>query len=395
MRIQRAYYQNIKKRLEEPRRFIQVLYGARQVGKTTLIRQILDDIDIPYLFETADEIEGFDSVWLKKLWNRARQKLKQSGAAEFLLVVDEVQKISNWSEIVKKEWDDDTFESVPLKVVLLGSSSLLIQRGLTESLAGRFETIPIPHWSYQEMRDAFGFTVDQYIWFGGYPGPAELINDEMRWKRYVKTSLVDTSLTRDVLLMNKIEKPALLRRLFEIGASYSAHILSLNKVQGELMERGNLTTLSDYLRLLDYAGLLCGLEKYCGDIIRKRASQPKFQVYNNALMSYLSEKTFGQAKADSSHWGRMFESAVGAHLLNCSFTDDYNVLYWNEGSREVDYVIQKGSRLVAIEVKSGIDSANFGMAIFDKKFHPDRMYNIGTDGIPMEDFLLMNPSDLF
>lgn len=393
--MQRTYFQEIKNRVKEPRKFIQVLYGPRQVGKTTLIKQLLAEVEIPYLFATADDMIGADAVWLRKLWGQARMKHQQLHQTEFLLVIDEVQKITNWSETVKREWDMDTFDDLPIKVILLGSSSLLIQKGLTESLAGRFESLFIPHWSYSEMQEAFGWTLEQYIWYGGYPGSASLVTDESRWKRYIKNSLIESSLSRDILMLTRVDKPALLRRLFEIGCSYSAQILSLSKVQGELMEKGNLTTLGNYLSLLEWAGLLCGLEKYAGDIIRKRSSKPKFQVFNNALLSAQSENNFAETRADGKLWGRMVESAVGTHLLNLSYTQDYQLYYWNENSQEVDYVLQKGSKLVAIEVKSGKDATNDGMAVFDKKFHPRALYTIGTDGIPLEDFFRMNPADLF
>ena len=393
--IQRAYFQEIKKRVKEPRKFIQVLYGPRQVGKTTLVKQLLAEVDMPHLFATADDMIGADAVWLRKLWGQARVQCHQESRTEFLLVIDEVQKITNWSETVKKEWDMDTFDDLPIKVVLLGSSSLLIQKGLTESLAGRFESLFIPHWSYNEMQKAFGWSLEQYIWYGGYPGSASLVTDESRWKRYIKNSLIESSLSRDILMLTRVDKPALLRRLFEIGCSYSAQILSLTKVQGELMEKGNLTTLGNYLSLLEWAGLLCGLEKYAGDIIRKRSSKPKFQVFNNALLSVQSENSYAETRADGKQWGRMVESAVGTHLLNLSYTQDYQLYYWNENSQEVDYVLQKGSKLVAIEVKSGKDATNDGMAVFDKKCHPRALYTIGTDGIPLEDFFRMNPADLF
>lgn len=393
--IQRSYFQTIKNRLNEPRSFIQVLYGPRQVGKTTLIKQVLDEISAPFLFATADDIIGADGVWLRTTWNEARLKIKTAKYTDFVLVIDEIQKIENWSEIVKKEWDSDTFNDIPIKLVILGSSSLLIQKGLTESLAGRFEAIAITHWSFTEMNEAFDFDIDDYIWFGGYPGSAKLIKDEERWKQYIRTSLIETSISRDILMLSQIEKPALLRRLFHIGCSYSAQILSLTKVQGELMEKGNITTLSNYLSLLKSAGLLCGLEKFSGDIIRTRSSKPKFQVFNNALISAQSELTKDMAKNDHKLWGRLVESAIGMHLLNKTYTENFNLYYWNENSNEVDFVIEKGDKIIGIEVKSGKDSTNNGMAIFESKFHPTALYTVGTNGIPIEDFLRSNPSNLF
>lgn len=392
--MQRPIIHQIKERINEPRHFIQVLYGPRQVGKTTLITQILEHCSIPHLFVTAEEQVGVDRVWLRSIWSRARQ-MQREVASDFLLVIDEVQKIANWSETVKLEWDTDTYQHLPIKVVLLGSSSILIQKGLSESLAGRFETIYISHWSYAEMQEAFGWSLNQYLWFGGYPGTGDLIRDEQRWQHYVTQSLVDTTLTKDVLMLTRVDKPALLRRLFTIGCAYSAQIVALNKIQGELQERGNLTTLSNYLSLLSSAGLLCGLEKYAGNVLHQRASKPKFQVYNNALMNVQRAMSIDTAEQNHTIWGRVVESAVGAHLLNASMTGDYHVYYWNENSKEVDFVLVRGDKVIAIEVKSGSDSINNGMAAFDKLYHPQAIYLIGTDGIPLQDFFLMNPSNLF
>jgi len=373
--------------------FIQVLCGPRQVGKTTLITQALRETAIPHVYASADDAPDVSSIWLRQIWDKARLGCKQA-RGDYLLVVDEVQKIANWSEVVKAEWDKDAFNNIALKVVLLGSSSLLIQQGLTESLAGRYELIYIPHWSFGEMRDAFGFTLEEYVWFGGYPGAAALVNDEWRWKEYVRQSLIEPSITKDILMMQRVDKPALLGRLFNIGCSFSAQILSLNKIQGELNERGNLATLSNYLKLLASADLLCGLEKYAGNVIRQRASKPKFQVFNNALLSAQNSMTFSTVRADGKLWGRMVESAVGTHLLNRRKTGWYDVFYWNENSKEVDYVIQRGTDVVAIEVKSGYDSSNAGMAVFYELFHPKAMFTVGTDGIPLEEFLQMEPGEL-
>lgn len=392
--MQRPVIQQIRERINEPRHFIQVLYGPRQVGKTTLITQILEHCSIPHLFVTAEEQVGVDRVWLRSIWSRARQ-MQREVASDFLLVIDEVQKIANWSETVKLEWDTDTYQHLPIKVVLLGSSSILIQKGLSESLAGRFETIYIPHWSYAEMKEAFGWSLNQYLWFGGYPGTGDLIKDEQRWQHYVTQSLIDTTLTKDVLMLTRVDKPALLRRLFTIGCAYSAQIVALNKIQGELQERGNLTTLSNYLSLLSSAGLLCGLEKYAGNVLHQRASKPKFQVYNNALMNVQRAMSIDTAEQNHTIWRRVVESAVGAHLLNASVMGGYRVYYWNENSKEVDFVLVRGDKVIALEVKSGSDSINNGMAAFDKLYHPQAIYIIGTDGIPLQEFFLMNPSDLF
>jgi predicted AAA+ superfamily ATPase len=312
-----------------------------------------------------------------------------------LFIIDEIQKVPNWSEIVKKEWDTDSFLDINIKVVLLGSSRLLIQKGLTESLAGRFELLNITHWSYNEMRDAFGWNLNQYIYFGGYPGSASLIENEDRWKNYIRESLVETSIAKDILMMTRVDKPILLKRLFEIGCKYSSQILSLTKIQGELQESGNLTTLSSYLNLLKETGLLTGLEKYAKDIIRKRSSKPKFQVYNNALLSAGQGVLYETIQNNSKEWGRFAESAIGAHLINSGLKHNFNIYYWNNGTYEVDYVIEKAGKVIALEVKSGHDSANKGLALFDQEFHPQRLFLIGTDGIPFEEFLKINPDELF
>lgn len=393
--FERSALQVIKARALEPKKFIQALVGPRQVGKTTLVKQLIGQISIESYFVTADNVYAADNAWIKREWSNARLKMQQSGERELLFIIDEIQKISNWSESVKKEWDADNFNGIDIKVILLGSSRLLLQKGLTESLAGRYELINVTHWSFEEMRDAFGWNVDQYIYFGGYPGSAALIQDELRWRDYVRESLVEATISKDILMMTRVDKPILLKRLFEIGCKYSSQILSLNKVQGELQESGNLTTLAGYLNLLKDAGLLIGLEKYSADIIRKRASKPKFQVFNNALLTVQQGSLFDALRPDHKEWGRHAESAVGAHLINSSVRHRFQVFYWNNGSNEVDYVMERNGELVAIEVKSGTDSTSKGMSLFNDEFHPKNIFKVGTDGIPFEQFLAMNPLELF
>lgn len=393
--FQRSHLQVLVSRMKEPRQFIQVLFGPRQVGKTTLIAQLTECLDATYVLTSGDDVNDRGTVWIGNQWGKARAALLSTGAKEVILVIDEIQKIENWSEAVKKEWDADTLYKRNIKLILLGSSSLLIQKGLTESLAGRFEQIPIPHWSYQEMRESFGWSLDQYVYYGGYPGAASLIGQPERWSQYVSAALVETSITKDVLMMTRVDKPELLRRLFEIGCSYSAQILSLNKIQGELNEKGNLATLANYLKLLSTAGLLGGLEKYSTNVIHQRASKPKLQVYNNALLSIRNDKTLDEVRGNHKMWGRYVESCVGAYLINAAFERQISLFYWNESSREVDFVIERKGRIIAIEVKSGADSTNEGMKIFDSLYHPEQLLTVGTDGIPLEQFLSILPKDLF
>lgn len=392
--FERPHLQQIIKRMEEPRKFIQVIFGPRQVGKTTLVNQMVKKYSFGSLVVSADAIEAYNTYWLEQQWEIARIKLTQSGGEEFLLVVDEIQKIDNWSEKVKSLWDQDTKNNLPLKVIVLGSSRLLIQQGLTESLAGRFETTFMSHWSYSEMLAAFGWNEKQYVYFGGYPGAASLISDQQRWKQYVRESLIETSISKDILMLTRVDKPALMKRLFELSCTYSGQILSYNKMLGQLRDAGNTTTLSHYLTLLSTAGLVTGIEKYSSNIIRKKSSSPKFQVYNTALISALSNESFEDALQNPAVWGRLVESAVGAHLLNHSISGDYALTYWREGNDEVDFVIEQ-KKLIGIEVKSGAAHNTSGMAAFKKKFNPDKLVVIGNTGLPWQAFLQMKPEELF
>lgn len=383
----RPEYQEVKSRLEEPRMFIQVISGPRQVGKSTLIEQVLEQITVPYNSYSADAELHADQAWISNVWDAARNEMDFHKEAERILVIDEIQKINNWSEIVKKEWDRDTREKRGLKVLLLGSSRLLIQQGLTESLAGRFELIRMGHWSYNEMKEAFGWTLDQYIYYGGYPGTAPLVANESRWKRYVKDSLIEAALSNDVLATTNIYKPALLKHLFELGCAYSGELLSLTKMMGQLQDKGNVTTLANYLQVLDECHLLAGLQKFSGDTARRYASVPKYQVYNNALMNVYATSSFKEQRLDLEKWGRLVESAVGAHLMNYADKLDYKVYYWREKNNEVDFIVERNHKIWAIEVKSGKRGMNKGLGLFREAFHPYRAFVVGTDGISVEDFL--------
>ncbi len=393
--MERVYLQDIKSRLYEPRMFIQVIVGPRQVGKTTMVNQILAQIDLPYIFESADAVPSSNSTWLSQIWDSARVRLKMSDKSEFLIVIDEIQKIENWSEVVKQNWDRDSREGINIKVVLLGSSRLLIQKGLTESLAGRFEKTYLGHWSYGEMREAFGWSLEQYIYYGGYPGSAPLIGDEDRWKSYVKDALIETSISKDILMLTRVEKPALLKRLFELGSVYSGQIVSFTKLIGEMQDAGNTTTLSHYLTLLSDCGLIGGVSKYAGEQVRSRASKPKFQVYNNALLSSQSSERFEDVVINPKEWGRLVESSIGAHLINYAAMERFNLYYWREKSEEVDFIIERGGKIIGIEVKSGRRTTNKGMAIFAAKFNPEKVIVVGSGGMPIEEFLQMNPMVLF
>lgn len=393
---QRKQYNTLLTRMQEKRRFIQVIMGPRQVGKSTLMKQVVRSLDIPFVFYPADAVPATQLSWISDCWNAARAKMRVEGLKKLILVIDEIQKITGWSEAVKKEWDADTFYDVNLKVILLGSSRVMLDKGLADSLEGRFERIILSHWSFAEMRDAFGFTMDQYIYYGAYPGAAELIGDEERWRDYISGSIVDASINKDILVNEKITKPALLRQTFELSAAYSGMELSYNKMIGQLQDAGNTTTVAGYLNLLSQAGLVCGLNKYAVDLARKKGSVPKHQVYNNALKNIYCVKPFAEALQDSALWGRLFESAIGAHIISYAYAGDYKVYYWRtKPGCEVDYVLEKKGRVIAIEVKSNSDTGNVGLTEFKARYNPYLALVVGDGGMKAEDFLSIDPVALF
>ena len=393
--FERSELQDIRKRVYEPRKFIQVISGPRQVGKTTLITQLLEKLTIPALYESADAIPAGNSLWIDQLWDTVRLKMKSQKAGEFVLIIDEIQKIPNWSETVKKNWDNDSINKINLKVVLLGSSRLLLQQGLTESLAGRFENVILAHWSFDEIHKAFGWDAETFAWFGGYPGAAELITDENRWKRYIRDSLIETSISKDIIMLTRIDKPALLKNLFELGSLFSGQILSYTKMLGQLQDAGNTTTLSHYLKLLGSAGLITGIEKYSGSPIRTRSGSPKFQVYNNALLSSQSQITFSDVKNNPAEWGRVIESTVGAYLANESLKGSISLYYWRDRNDEVDFVIERNGKIIGIEVKSTVSGNKRGMTSFQKKYHLFKTICIDKNRIPWQEFIRIKPSELF
>lgn len=383
--FKRPIFKTLKTRVLEKRRFIQVLAGPRQTGKTTLARQLMAEIDMPSHYSTADEPALKGPAWIEQQWETARiGAAKKTG----LLILDEIHKIAAWSETVKRLWDEDSAENRTLHVILLGSAPLLIQDGLTESLAGRFEVIPVTHWPFAEMRAAFGWKLEEYMYYGGYPGSADLIQDEERWSRYIVDSLVEMTLSKDILMMKRVDKPALLRRLFDLACSYSGQILSYQKMIGQLHDAGNTTTLAHYLHLLDTAGLIKGLQKFSGKKVRQRASSPKLIVHNTAFMTAQGTGNIESIKKNPELWGRLVESSVGATLVNIMKSRGGEVFYWAGNNREVDFVIQYKDKLIAIEVKSGARKTSLpGMEAFAGMYPRCRKLLVGAQGIPVEQFL--------
>lgn len=415
MRYQRPQAKILTDRLSEPVSKMIIVAGPRQVGKTTLVRSTLQTrAPSSYRYLAVDEprspfsealsgpdgdiidagIEKPGVAWLTRQWEEARIVADEiadfSDAVDkpkFVLALDGVQKIPNWSEAVKGLWDADRRADWPMHVVLLVSAPWLMQRGLSESLAGRFELIRMTHWSFAEMNEVFDIDLPQYIYFGGYPGSAEYISDPRHWASYVRGSLIELNISKDILMMVRVDKPALLKKLFELGCQHSGQELSYNKMKSQLEEAGNTTTLKHYLDLLTDAGLLTGLKKYASEIPWRRASSPKLNVLNTALMTAPSDYSFEEARSDRSYWGRLVESAVGAHLYNLSFPD-CELYYWRDGSKEVDFVLKRGSRLLVIEVKTGDRGGRHpGLEAFSKEFKPHREILVGDKGMPLVDFL--------
>jgi len=369
-------------RLREGRGSMQILLGPRQSGKTTSVRQALDELGQPFVYASADGPVPFGPEWVAQQWRVARQQ-----GEPCILVLDEVQKAQGWPEQVKAEWDADTWAARDIRVVLLGSSPLLVQRGLTESLAGRFETVRSTHWTYVECRDAFGWDVDTFLFYGGYPGAARYVDDHDRWRAYILDAIVETTVSRDVLLLTRIDKPALLRRLFQLACEYSGQELSYRKMIGQLTDAGNTTTLAHYVDLLSGTGLVTGLQKHTSRPVEKRSSSPKLLVMNTALMTAMSGALFEEARSDQAFWGRIVESAVGAHLLAVAQREGGEVRYWRDGPSEVDFVTVRGRSVTAVEVKSGATPDYRGLEVFRTRFPGSGTLLVGAGGTPLETFL--------
>ena len=383
--IIRSQSNDLIARLQEPRRTIQVVAGPRQVGKTTMVKQVLQQLTIPSRFFNADGVQADDKDWIAARWDEVRALMHFNQYSEMVLVIDEVHKINNWSEQVKREWDADTFNDVNIKVVLLGSSRLLLKKGLTESLAGRFEMLSMTHWSFQEMQEAFGWDINQYVYFGGYPGSAPYINNEARWRKYMRESIIAPAIEKDVLQTTYIYKPALMHQLFHLGCAYSGELLSYNKMLGLLQDAGNATTLVNYLEVLGESKLLTGLPKYVMDASRKYRTIPKLQVYNNALLTALTEGvSYEKVFTDPQLWGRWVESAVGCYLLDKADELDCDLFYWRENNEEVDFVLRRAEKILAIEVKSGKRQSNSGLSTFREMYNPQHSLVVGGQSLPLE-----------
>jgi len=386
----RPLYQKVMERLSVSRTFMQVLAGPRQVGKTTLAHQIRDLLPYSSHYASADSSSLRDAAWIEQQWEKGRQLANlPSNNLGALLILDEIQKIPFWPETVKKLWDEDTASHINLKIMILGSSSLLIQSGLGESLSGRFEFIAISHWSFQECREAFDVNLEEYIYFGGYPAAAILIKDEERWARYIIDSLIETSISRDIMLMTCIHKPALLRRVFELGCLATGRVVSYQNMLGQLQDAGNAATLAHYLELLSGAGLLSGIQKLSLDPVRQKASSPKLQVLNTALATAPSHLFFESTKRNREQWQKLIECAIGAYLINSTFGTKTEIFYWKNSNKFVDFIIRKDKKLIVIDVNGTQKGKNIrGLDAFIQKHGPTKTLLVGEGGISVEEFLL-------
>ena len=382
--------------MQEPRKFIQVIAGPRQVGKTTMAISLKNTMDGFIEYHSADDVSAYGTAWIDQIWESLRIRMKLEGIPGAILIIDEIQKIPDWSAAIKKHWDTDTREGLDIKLVLLGSSRLLLMDGLSESLLGRYELIYTGHWALAEMEKAFGFSPEQYQWFGGYPGAAGFINDELRFKEYIRNSIVEPTMIRDVLMTAKIDKPSLLSQLFDVGAEYSTQIISFNRMLGQLQDAGNTTTLAKYLKLLEQSGLLSGLNKYSRRAIETKGTIPKFQVHNSALFSALKRKTLDEAYSNLAEWGRVVENSVGTHLIEqVKSNSNASLYYWRENSSEIDYVVVLGGQVIGVEVKSGDASIAEKSAERFKERYPDsKIILVGRHGLPYEVFMKAALTDL-
>jgi predicted AAA+ superfamily ATPase len=367
----RSFVTALRKRINESGPLIQVLVGPRQVGKTTAVRAVLAGRGV---YETADSPTPLPSSIVEGWWKQG------SESPEKILAIDEIQKIPGWSEVVKKCWDR---APRALKVILTGSSSLLLEKALRESLAGRFELIRAEHWNFGEARGRFDLSVQRFVEFGCYPGGVPFLNDLERWGAYLRDSIVEPVLGRDLLQMHPVEQPALLRQVFGVAVSHPAEIVSLQKIQGQMQGKGTLPTIQNYLRLLKEAFLITPVGKFSSSGLRIRGSSPKLVVHDNGLVRCFERPVHAPLSPDRA--GRYVENAVGARLIESGF----DLFYWKDRNLEVDWVaVGPDGRRWAIEVKSGEIFAKDldGLSEFCRR-HPDfEPYLVSAVGQTLDGF---------
>ena len=384
--FKRSLVDTIAGRAREPRRFIQIVVGPRQTGKTTAILQAVNQLDIMFTYFSFDDERDITAEKLRTVWDAARSSIRSTN--DHILILDEIHRIPQWSSTIKALWDEDTRLDCRLKVILSGSSPLLLRKGLKESLAGRFEIIHSPHWSLWECMQAFGYTLEDYLCFGGYPGAAPLKDDALRWATYLREAIIEPTLTKDVLFMEEVRKPSVLAELFYLGAAYSSQKISYRKLLGQLQDAGNTDTIANYLKLLANAGILAALFKYDEKLINVRSSSPRLMVFDPSLLTVATGRSKDELLGEGELRGHVIESAVGAYLLARSKTDGFELFWWRDGGNEVDFVLSKGTKRTAIEVKSGRIKRRTGIRRFLEEYPGTYALIIDNSNINIEDFLL-------
>jgi len=345
--IKRSFVETLKKRFLEPNPLIQLIMGPRQVGKTTGVQQFLQGIKTPHHFVNADDQLSLSRDWSLEQWQIAQEKGHGT-----LLVIDEIQKVDNWAETIKKLWDAQVRKKSQIKLLLLGSSSLALTRGVSESLAGRFEIIPVYHWNYCESNQAMPMDIATYLKFGGYPKSYEFLDDYDRYIKYTKSSIIERVLDKDILQFSTVKKPALFKHAFAVIASYPAQEISYRKILGELQEKGNIETIKYYISLFESAYLIKTIPKYGSQDFKTKSSSPKIiplaPCFYHLFSANYEKEPF------------VFEASVGMTLLQIS--DE--LFYWRKGNDEVDFILRWQKNLYAIEVKSGRKRRGQGLQKF-------------------------------
>jgi predicted AAA+ superfamily ATPase len=387
--LERPWLTRLQKHVQGSVNLLQIVVGPRQVGKTTAVLHLQKKWRGPTFYASADLPSPPDAHWIQSQWQVARQESSEK-RKKTLLVLDEVQKVHRWSEVVKACYDEDKRTGNRVRAILLGSSALHVKKGTHESLAGRFELHFCPHWTWPDCQKAFRWSLDQWIYYGGYPGAAPLAKTPERWTEMVSNALVESILSRDVLQLTTVVKPALLRQLFMMATQFPAQIMSFNKMLGQLQDAGNTVTLAHYLNLLSSAYVVSGLNQWHGGTLRLRASSPKFILWNNALVNAYSPFHYRDARRRMDWWGRLVENAVGSHLLN--HLRPQSVFYWRDGDYEVDYVIENGPKTLALEVKSGRTRSAKGHSLFQRQYPRVKTFVVGSGGVPLETFFSKPPS---
>ena len=364
---ERSFVSQLEQRLLTENTRIQVLVGPRQVGKTTGIKQLLARYPYASHYANADDLLNTDRTWLLEQWQKS-----VSLGGQALLVIDEIQKVPNWSETIKSLWDKD---HNAIRVVVLGSSSLQLQKGLTESLAGRFELVKSYHWTFHELKIAFDYDLERYLTYGGYPGAVTYESDFDRWYAYLKDSIVEAVIGKDILLNRKVGNPALFRQAFEILCRYPSQEISYTKLLGQLQDRGNTDLVKYYIELYSGAFLINSLEKYSERSYLIRGSSPKILI---ACPSLYAMNEGPHILDDPEKRGRIFETAVGAQLHQLAG----NLYYWREKNLEVDFVYKYRGMVYAIEVKSGRRKSSKGLDAFMERFPSAKPVIITPNNFP-------------